>query len=390
MKKLNIVLAATGMTSLANDLYVTEVSKRLRQRGHKVWLVKANPEEQALEENDIPVYWPGPRWKWLWIPYVLCPYLKDRVISKIVVEGIKTIREKIDIVDFEATTPAAYYQRKETEAIVVRGWFYPHNFWKRIKIMWPVGPERISQKIIFMLRQIWFHWSEKCSYKKADSIITLTPQLAKQLKGLGFKATWIPLGIEVKEYRKQQIEKPVKLGTVVYDLENPRKGIKYMLKAIKTLEGMNLPYNSYRVELVGGYAEKLKEEIKKLGLEEKIKLLGRLGHPQVIARLQEWSLFVFPSLFEELSLASVEALGAGLAVIGWKIDALKAACGNTGILIPKGKVKLLAKTVAKLITNPKLRNEKGYQAWQRAKKYFDWEVVVRKLEKVYLEALKGT
>lgn len=388
MKKLNIVLAATGTTSLANDFYIAEISKRLRQRGHKVWVIKVNPEKQFLEKYDIPIYWSGPRWKWIWIFYLACPYLKVRSLSKAVAKGINTIKEKIDVVDLESATFSHCYQKKGNEVIVVRAWYYPHDFWKRIKIMWPVGPKGIISKIIFMLRQAWFHWSGEWGYKKADSIITLTPQLARQLKGFGFKATWVPLGIKVKKYRKQPTRVPVKFGAVAYDLENPRKGIKYLLEAVKILTKMDLPQDSYKIELIGGYTKKLKEEIKKSGLEKRIVLLGRIEHNKIMTKLQQWDVFTFPTLFEELSLATIEAIAAGLVCVGWKIDALEAAWGNAGILLPKENVEQLAETMCKLITNPELRIKLSQEAWQRAKKYFSWKVVVSRLERVYEMTIK--
>jgi len=389
VKKLNIVLAATGMASLANNVYINEVSRKLKQRGHHVWIVKVNPKkEEILAKNDISVFWPEPKWKWLWVFYLLCPYLRHRSLSKVVTRGVHSIKDKIDVVDFESTTLIHCYYPKENEVVIARGWYYPHHLWQRLRIMWPVGPSPLFQKALFMLEQFWFYWSERWGYPKADALITLTPQLAKQLTSFGFTATWIPLGIEVKKYRIRRRQKPVKFGMVAYDLVNPRKGIRYLLEAAEILQKINIPRDSYQVELVGSYTKEIENEIKNRGLKDNFKLYGRLDHEKIMGKLSRWEIFVLPSLFEELPFASVEAAAAGLGCVGWKIDALVASWGNSAILLPKGDTEKLAQALAKLINDPNLRQKLGQKAWQRAKNYFDWVTVVPRLEKVYREALR--
>ena len=66
---LNIVLAAKGIASVASNIYLDKLAKRLRKKGHRVWLVCINPSE--LKKGDIPIYWPGPKYKILWIAYLL-------------------------------------------------------------------------------------------------------------------------------------------------------------------------------------------------------------------------------------------------------------------------------------------------------------------------------
>lgn len=391
-RKLNIVLAATGISSIACDIYLSELGRRLQKRGHQVWTIKVNPDKKTLKKNDISVYWPGPKWKILWLLYLFCPYFFDRKISQIVFEGIRKIKADINIVDLEIPSLAYGYQKLDHEKLIIRGWYYPHRLWQRLKIMWEVTPKNLVQKLIFMIRQVWHYFGDEYGFKKADAIITLSTMLTSQLKKRGFAATWvprgaqilwIPLGIKAQRRVKKVAQKEVKLGCVVYDLENPRKGIRFLLKAVKILENSNLDKNSYQVELVGGYSPKLEKTIESLGLKKRINLLGKLNHQQVLKKLKDWDIFVFPTLFEELSLATIEALSAGLVPVGWDIESLKACWGNAGVFLPKKNVQKMAKALAKLILSPALRKKIGQKAHQRAQKYFDWKVVISKLERLY-------
>jgi len=414
MKKLNIVLAATGISSFACDIYLDEIAPRLRKKGHRVWLIKVNPDKRVLEKDDIPVYWQRPRLKTLWLLYVFCPYFFDRLISKLIADAIQKIEEPIDIIDFEIPSLTYCYQRKGNEKIVVRGWFYPHHLWQRLKIMWEVAPKNLLKRLTFLIRQAWYYWGDEYGFKKADAIITLTSKLASKLGKRGFVSTWvprgikpywIPLGVKTRRRIKKGPTSLVRLGCVAYDLENPRKGVRFLLEAVELLdkeletpsrwpkgllEGGGarkklIARDSYRLELIGGYTSKLKREIENLGLSERITLLGKLNHKQVLKKLQSWDIFVFPTLFEELSMAAIEAMTAGLALVGWKVEGLKATWGNAAILIPRRDTKKLARALAKLISSPKLRERLGQKARTRARKYFDWKMVAQRLEKVYLE-----
>lgn len=384
MRKLNIVMAATGVSSLSMDYYLEEASRKLREVGHRVWLVRVNPKK--VGKHDLPVFWSGPNQKFIWLVYLLCPYFWDRTISHLVNKAIRKIKEPLDIVDLEIPSLLYCYQKRGKEKLIVRGWYSPHQLLPRLRTMFGVGPRDLVGKFIFMIRQAWYFWGDEFGFKKADLILCLTENLALQLKKRGFKTIWIPLSIKVDLLTKRGQGEPVRFGFIAYDLENPRKGVIFFLKAVKLLEKFKIAKSLYQAELIGGCSPRLLEMINSLGLRKRVILWGRLEHQQTLEKIRQWEIFVFPTLFEELSMATVEAMAAGLACVGWKIDALEAAWGKVGILIPKGNVKLLAKTMTDLITNPKLREKLGFQAWQRAKRYFDWEVVVSKLERIYLKA----
>lgn len=396
-RKLNIVLAATGISSIACDIYLNELGKRLLKRGHQVWTIRVNPDKKTLNKDDIPVYWPGPKWKILWLLYLFCPYFFDREISRIVIEGIRKIKAEIDIVDLEIPSLAYGYQKLGHEKLIIRGWYYPHHLWQRLKIMWEVTPKNLVRKLIFMIRQAWHYFGDEYGFKKADAIITLTARLTSQLKKRGFTTAWVPRGTEIlwiplgtRAHRriKKVSRKEVKLGCVVYDLESPRKGIRFLLSAIKILENSNFDKNSYQIELVGGYSPKLEKTIESLGLKKRINLLGKLNHQQVLKKLKDWDIFVFPTLFEELSLATIEALPAGLVPVGWDIESLKACWGNAGVFLPKKNVQKLANVLAKLILSPALRKKIGQKAQRRAQKFFDWKVIIPRLERLFFRLTK--
>ena len=382
-KQMSIVFAATGISSKACDLYLNTISERLRKKGHTVWLVCVNPDPRVpLKPYHIPVTWVEPKSKLLRICFILFPYFHDRSMSKAVASAVYSIREPIDIVNMEIPSLLYCYKKRGKEIIVTRGWYYPHHLLARLRIMSHVAPAPLLQKGVFLIQQFWFYWGDAFGFKRADALVTLTQDLAYQLSRKGFHATYVPLGITVPPFQRRD-NKIITLGMTAYDLENPRKGIQFLLQTIHYIETKQFSKNPYIIELIGGYSSVLTGQIHSLGLQKKIKLLGRLEHQQTIKQMTSWDIFVFPTLFEELSLATIEAMSLGLVCVGWDIDSLRAAWGKDGILIRLGDTKRLSSELVRLINDENLRKKRSYRLWKRAKNEFDWKIVIQKLEKLF-------
>ena len=65
------------------------------------------------------------------------------------------------------------------------------------------------------------------------------------------------------------------------------------------------------------------------------------------------------------------------------------ADGETGILVPPGDAGLLGQAIGRLIENEALRLEMGHKGQERFRKEFSAEVVVPKIEQVYLDTRSG-
>lgn len=133
-------------------------------------------------------------------------------------------------------------------------------------------------------------------------------------------------------------------------------------------------YPDWRVELCGydqtDYAKKVKNTIAKLGLSSKIKLCGETK--QVINKLHQSAIFVFPSEHEGFPLALTEAMSSGLAVIGCR-DCVAVSSliddGRTG-LICDNTPDSLAEKIEFLINNTQMRHELGKMAKMEMMKFY--------------------
>lgn len=105
----------------------------------------------------------------------------------------------------------------------------------------------------------------------------------------------------------------------------------------------------------------LKEQIKSLGLEGKVKLLGRRNDvPHLLAASD---IFVSSSHWEGLSNAILEAMATGLPVVATAVaDTPNVVVPGTGLLVLPQQPQELANAISTLLNNPAQREEFGRQA----------------------------
>lgn len=119
----------------------------------------------------------------------------------------------------------------------------------------------------------------------------------------------------------------------------------------------------------GEYGTKLRNEIKRLGLESKVRLCGETQ--KIAEKYKEASIFAFPSVYEGFSLALTEAMSAGLPVIGCK-DCLSVSSmiehGVNGLMCDSNSDDL-AKQLDILMSDHELRVKLGQEAKKSVQKY---------------------
>ncbi len=135
----------------------------------------------------------------------------------------------------------------------------------------------------------------------------------------------------------------------------------------------------------GPEAEALAAQARELGVSERVRFLGR--RTDVGACLEMADAFVFPSLFEGLPLAPIEAMLKGLPCIVARIEPVLElfADGETGLLVAPGSVDELAAAMMKLYREPELRRRLGVRARTEAVARFDSSTGLRAWERLYRE-----
>ena len=160
-----------------------------------------------------------------------------------------------------------------------------------------------------------------------------------------------------------------------------------MTRAIAELKRIRPPTSDFRLLIVGGGPEeqKLKQLAKDLDIKDEVEFLGQVPADRVPEYLLNADIFVRASRSEGLGSSFLEAMAAGLPVIGTPVggivDFLKD--GETGLLIPVDDYKNLAEKISILIKDEKLKEKIARQGKDLAIKRFSWDSVVSEMEKIF-------
>ncbi len=126
-------------------------------------------------------------------------------------------------------------------------------------------------------------------------------------------------------------------------------------------------------------------EIGRLGLEERVRVLGYLPSEELPLLYNLATALVFPSLFEGFGIPLVEAMACGCPIICADAASLPEVAGDAGALFDPRSVEDMAETIGRTIADPERLEELRRRGLQRAR-LFDWETTARQTLRVYGEA----
>jgi glycosyltransferase involved in cell wall biosynthesis len=116
---------------------------------------------------------------------------------------------------------------------------------------------------------------------------------------------------------------------------------------------------------------------------ENVRFLGWVDQGGLADLYANCALFVLPSSVEGLSVALLEAMSHGAAVLTSDIAPNIEAIGDAGWVFREGDVADLAAKLSALLSNRAVLRNMGARAEARVAKHYTWEAVVEQLEEVY-------
>ncbi len=163
----------------------------------------------------------------------------------------------------------------------------------------------------------------------------------------------------------------------------PEKGVDTLLEALALLLHRE-PTMHVTATLVGAgpEEEKLREQVVRLHLEEQVSFAGPMPPEDVALRLCKFSALVLPSRTtpvwkEQLGRVLLEAMAAGVPVIGSDSGAIPEVIDDAGLVFPEGDAAALADCLAKLAGDRALRADLRRRGLSRAREYSQAELAHR-------------
>lgn len=166
----------------------------------------------------------------------------------------------------------------------------------------------------------------------------------------------------------------------------PRKNTRSLIRAMpRVLDAA--PEAKLRVVGGGPSLNSLQRQVEGLGLGDAVTLLGEVPDDEAVRReYAAADVFCLPSLQEGFGIAFLEAMAAGLPVVGLRVAAAPEVVGEAGVLLSpeeaapdrRGGERALADALVGLLKNKGLRDRLGRAGVARAAS-FDWRAVAERL-----------
>jgi glycosyltransferase involved in cell wall biosynthesis len=207
-------------------------------------------------------------------------------------------------------------------------------------------------------------------YNKSEMVLTPSEVLAKILKRKGIK---VPVYAQTNGIMTQKItvkKSYKKTGRIIHF---GRLGLeKDVDVVIRSFELAKEKDKSLTLHIIGdGPArESLENLVAKRVLTRSVKFYGFMEHDKVLKILKDFDLFVTASPMETQGLVLLEAMAAGLPVIGVDMLAVPevAINGENGFVVPKRSYQKMAEKISFIMTDNNLRKKMG----QKSREIASW------------------
>ncbi len=159
------------------------------------------------------------------------------------------------------------------------------------------------------------------------------------------------------------------------------KGHEFLLEAASRIDDPNVHFCFVGD---GALRHRIERDIQKRSLASRVHLTGLVSPEKIPAIMHASDIVVHCSLREGLARAIPQAMLAGRPVVSFDVDGAREMVDDqTGALVPAKDVDALVSAIEKLIRSPDRRYLLGASGKERCKCFFDANVMVDEIEKVY-------
>ena len=191
----------------------------------------------------------------------------------------------------------------------------------------------------------------------------------------------IPYGADVTgyEFRERIYTQGDVLRLITVASVSRRKGINFLIEAMKQLQGM--PVHLSLIGLPTEDGKKMLEDIKNI---PNISYIGSVPHSKIGDYYDKNDVFILPSLAEGSSLSVYEALASGLPCIVTRNVGSVIKDGREGIIIDTKNIQNIITSIVYLLENPERVREMSRETQMTILKY-EWSAYTTKMCRFYHE-----
>jgi glycosyltransferase involved in cell wall biosynthesis len=376
--------------------YVYYLSNELIKRGHSIYIVTGYDESADVEVNEQ-----------LRVFFLKTP--KTPIVKSFLFAG--SAFRKLNKMRSACLTDVAHANLPLVPSFAVPAGFGKtlistvHSTWKGEAEAIKGEPySRLNPNEKFMVSFNWFlRIFEEKMLERSSKIIAVSDftrrELLQYYKVKEAKIRVIHNGVDVNKFKPAGDKRRAKeeLGLNPEDIAILSVGRLYARKGLFTLiESMPAVVKRFRNAkfVVSGKGQsnemkKLVAHAEKLGIRDNIIFTGYFPDEKLPRLYQAADVFAFSTFYENLPFAVLEALSTGLPVVTTYVGGIPEIIenGKNGFLVQPFNSKELSDRVLHFLEHPDEADEMGFLARKTILEAFDWRFIVKKVLKVYEEAL---
>ncbi len=231
-------------------------------------------------------------------------------------------------------------------------------------------------------------------FQRADAVQAISKFLADWAVKMGFKGTpeVVPNGVDIAKFaHKISSDERAALRQsfgfasddiilVTASRLSLKNGIDDLIRSLTYLP------SNFKALIAGEGedGEKLKVLVEQKGLRERVAFLGKKTHDELPGILQSADIFVRASLSEGLGNSFLEAMAAGLPIIGTPVGGIPdfLSDGETGVFCQPRNPESIAIAVKRIQQEPGLRERLIETGQALVKDEYDWEGVSSRIDRM--------
>lgn len=344
------------------ETYYEEMGRRLAGRGHQVTVYcRTYFTPPGKQHNGMRV---------LRLPTIRSKHLETLIHTFL--STLHVLTQPCDIVHYHALGPALFsfiprLAGKKT-VVTVQGLDWQRKKWGRI-----------ASAVL------------RLGERAAVSLPTTTMVVSRTLqqhywKNYAATTSYVPNGGLLREqpFPEKIFEWNLEPGGYILFLGrfSPEKGCHLLVEAFEQLQADVKLVMAGASSYCDDYSRNLRSHA-----SEQIKILDWVSGEALHELLTHAMLFVLPSDLEGLSLALLDAMGAGLCVLTSDVAENRETIDDAGFTFRCGDVADLADRLRFLIANPAVREAAGQAAKRRIREHYQWPDIATEIERVYFEMM---
>ncbi len=243
-----------------------------------------------------------------------------------------------------------------------------------------------------------YRWAENVVLAKADAAYAPNQDVPGVLraKGLRGPARVIPSGVDVERFATAE---PMDLDAVLGGAPRPYLGFLGRLEPVKGLDlfvqaaARLAQPGTIVIAGDGPERERTGRLVDDLGLGERVRFLPGMPFGAVPGFVKALDALALPSITippvhkEQFGRVLVEAMAAGVPVLGTTSGAIPEVIDDAGLVVPERDVAALSAAMERLLGDPALRADLAERGRQRVRAHYAWSVVAQQAVDLYRIAI---